>query len=375
MGSILDYIREYGTYTFKERPFSAEDGLVLAQFSYLRLDGLVPAPGDIGAAVTIGELARLGNLPYMFGDTCFAAENAALFKALKESVRFQTMRINYYVNRIATGEASQFSAVTCFPEDAPVYLAFRGTDETLAGWQEDFSMIYKLPVKGQELAAQYADKVAACTEGSLFFGGHSKGGNLAVYAAAVANPRIQDRIRCIYNLDGPGFQRAFTEREEYQRIRERICKIVPRSSVIGMILEKSGEYEVVESRGIGIMQHDPFTWILRDGHFLTTGEVTKRRRAAALVINRFLQQLSPEDARRFVEELFLIASRAGAETVLDFSGSWRELFKRAVELLKDADEETKRSLHRAGRTLFLAFWEEAERQMNTIGKNGKKRRG
>lgn len=375
MGSILDYIREYGTYTFKERPFSAEDGLVLAQFSYLRLEGLVPAPGDMGAAVTLGELARLGDLPYMFGDTCFAAENAALFKALKKSVRFQTMRINYYVNRIAAGEASQFSAVTCFPKDAPVYLAFRGTDETLAGWQEDFSMIYKLPVKGQELAAQYAARVAACTEGSLFFGGHSKGGNLAVYAAAVADPRIQERIRCIYNLDGPGFQRAFTERAEYQRIRERICKIVPRSSVIGMILEEGGEYDVVESRGIGIMQHDPFTWIVRDGHFLTTGEVTKRRRAAALVINRFLQQLSPEDARRFVEELFLLASGAGAETVLDFSGSWRELFKRAAKLLKGADEETKRSLHRAGRTLFLAFWEETGRQMNTIGKNGKKRRG
>ena len=135
MGNIVDYVAEYGDYSFLERPFSDADSLVIAQFAYLKLEGAVPGPGEAGADVTIGEVAHRKEREAIFADGRFAADNSALFDAMRKSRRFQTMKINYCVNRIDQQEQLQFFAVTCLLEDDSVYLAFRGTDETFVGWK------------------------------------------------------------------------------------------------------------------------------------------------------------------------------------------------------------------------------------------------
>ena len=201
MGSIIDYVTEYGTYSFVERPFSDEDALVFAQFSYMKLGGAVPelalmpegraeeaatkpdrrAQTDAEAAdgeteesgdetergVTIGGICRRKSMEKLLEGELFAESNRALLEAMRASRRFQTVTYNYYVNLIDHEAASQFSAVTCFLPEGSVYVAFRGTDETLAGWREDFAMAYETPVPSQELAAKYLRCVAQRCEGAI----------------------------------------------------------------------------------------------------------------------------------------------------------------------------------------------------------------
>lgn len=354
MGNIISYLEEYGEYTLRERPFSDEDALVLAQFSYLKLEGAVPYPGEGRPGVTIGEISRRKRKEEIFADTRFAEQNSALFEAMRRSRRFQTMVINDYENQVDTVSASQFSAVTCFLEDDSVYIAYRGTDETLAGWKEDFRMACRMPVKSQELSVDYLNRVASACRGALVVGGHSKGGNLAVYASMFCEEAVRERIRRIYNLDGPGFLTQVHDSEAYRRVENRIRKIVPHSSVVGMMLEDSEVYEVVESSRFGVLQHDPFTWVIREGRFATAADVYRGRRAAAEVINRWIQSLTEEELEHITDSLFAIVGASEAETLLDFSGNWKCAVRRMASALHDTGQETKRELWKAGRALCRA---------------------
>ncbi len=363
MGNIVDYVAEYGDYSFLERPFSDADSLVIAQFAYLKLEGAVPGPGEAGADVTIGEVAHRKEREAIFADGRFAADNSALFDAMRKSRRFQTMKINYCVNRIDQQEQLQFFAVTCLLEDDSVYLAFRGTDETFVGWKEDFYMACKIPVRSQELSVSYVEAVAERCRGSLILGGHSKGGNLAVYAAMHCKETVRERIRRIYNLDGPGFLPRLRNAGIWRTIEGRVRKIIPHSSLIGMLLEDTDDYTVVESNVIGVLQHNPFSWLIRDGKFVEVKDIYKSRKAVVEILNRWIISV-PEDKRAdFVDHLFGIIEASEAETLLDFSGNWKTAAKRMAAALHDTDRETRRELWRIGGALLAAGREVAAAHM------------
>lgn len=354
MGNIVDYVAEYGGYSFLERPFSDADSLVIAQFAYLKLEGVVPEPGEERPGVTIGEIAHKKEREAIFADGRFAADNAALFDAMRKSRRFQTMKINDCVNRIDQQEQLQFFAVTCFLEDDSVYLAFRGTDETLVGWKEDFYMACKIPVRSQELSVSYVEAAAGRCRGRLILGGHSKGGNLAVYAAMHCTESVRKRIRGIYNLDGPGFLPRLRNADIWRMIEGRVHKIIPHSSLIGMLLEDTDDYMVVESSVIGVLQHNPFSWLIRDGKFVEAKEVYKSRKAAMEVLNQWIISIPEEERADFVDYLFAIVEASEAETLLDFSGNWKTAAKRMASALRDTDRETRRELWRIAGALLAA---------------------
>lgn len=354
MGNIIGYLEEYGEYSLLERPFCDVDSLVLAQFSYLKLDGVVPGLLEERRGVTLGEISRRKKREELFADERYAKENSALFEAMRRSRRFQTMSVNYYVNRIDVREGSQFSAVTCFLEDDSVYIAFRGTDETLSGWKEDFTMAYRAPVKCQELSVDYVNETASRCRKALILGGHSKGGNLAVYAAMYCKEAVRERIRCIYDLDGPGFLPQLRESEAYGRIEQRICKVVPHSSVIGMLLEDSQSYETVESSAFGVLQHDAYTWLVREGSFVTVSDVHRGRRAAMEILNQWIRSLTKEELGNMIEEIFGIIGASEAETLLDFSGNWGPAARRMAAAFHGMEKERKKELWRALAALFPA---------------------
>ena len=181
MGTVLNYLEKYGKYTFQEMPLTEVDSLALCQLSYLKFDDLVPDVRRDGPAVTLESLKEHPEFEKLFGDVRFEKENRALFEGMMQGLRFRHMRLNYYVNVVEEQRETQFSAVTCFLDDGTAYVAFRGTDETIVGWKEDFNMAFLSPVPGQAYSAKYLEAVASRIRGPFFVGGHSKGGNLAVY--------------------------------------------------------------------------------------------------------------------------------------------------------------------------------------------------
>ena len=189
MGTILDYLKEYGDYSLEEKPFSEVDSLVISQLSYLKFDGIVPGPEEERAPMSLEEIAAHGNYDHLYADERYRKNNTALFLGALKGRRFGKMRLWNYVNQIKPEQESQFSAVVCGLTEKLVYVVFRGTDENIVGWKEDLNLAFSEPVPGQKRSVQYLAQAAQTFSGSFMVGGHSKGGNFAVYAAMHCDPQ------------------------------------------------------------------------------------------------------------------------------------------------------------------------------------------
>lgn len=340
MKNIIDYV-ETEMQSFDEAPFSPLDSLVLSQFSYIHFDNLAPTDRDPALPFYICDALRAEFFDSMLTNTRDPSENKQLLLALAASPRFREIEMCYYISEFDATEGKQFSAV-CFVLDKGLnYLAFRGTDDTIVGWKEDFSMAFKNPVPSQQRAAEYFLTVSEKLNGRLMLGGHSKGGNLAVYAAMTAPPLLQNRILQVYDHDGPGFKDGVLDCEGYRRIKEKIQKTIPESSLVGMLLDGHESYSVIESSRIGFMQHDPFSWKISNGHFITTEHVSD----GALYINRslrdWLDSLSDEERERFVEVLFNVLDAGNAQTFAEITHEWRKNLAAIFTAMKDTDPEMK----------------------------------
>jgi hypothetical protein len=261
--------------------------------------------------------------------------------ALAASPRFRNIKINYYINKIDSKLEKQFAAVTYQLEEETAYIAYRGTDATVVGWKEDFNMAFTCPVPSQEEGVKYLDRIAVKVPGELRIGGHSKGGNIAVYSAMKCDSPIQERIINVFNHDGPGFKDSIFESPEFIKINNKIHKTLPQSSLIGMLLQDQGKYFVVESNRFGILQHDPFSWSIGTDDFCYTGNISKRAMNMHKTLNQWLSTLTDENRELFIGTLYQVIETTDAATIYEFSEDWR---KKAISILgafKNIDKETK----------------------------------
>ena len=353
-GTIIDYLKEYADVSLKDEPMNDVDSLVLCQFSYLKFDGLVPLVTENGRSVSLQQLYEHSDYEKLYGDERYEKENRALFEAMRKCVRFRNMKLNCYINIIEAQAdfETQFSAVTFLLEDGTMYVAFRGTDETIVGWKEDFNMAFLSPVPGQEFAVKYLNMVTARLPRDFYVGGHSKGGNLAVYAAMNCYPQARDRIRKIYSMDGPGFRPEVLEKCDFGQIEERTCKILPHSSLVGMLFEKDIRYQVVESRTFGLAQHNPFTWLVKDGHFVTVSDIYESRRFMDDTLNEWILSLDEQSLRTFVDTLFQILAASESDNLIDFTANLKRSMTGILGAMKDLDEDTQKGLRQAVKALF-----------------------
>ena len=326
--------------TFDERPFNSVDSLILAWFSYFHLNGAFEGVSD-GEALSLTRLYRSELFDDMFRDFWDAPSTKRLFAAVMASRRFRDMRALHYVESFDSAEEKQFAAVSFQLTDELAYVAFRGTDSTLIGWKEDFSMAFKSPVAAQESAARYLGEAAKHLRGALLVGGHSKGGNLAVYAAAECDRAVQDRIARVYSHDGPGFLESVLQRDSFGRIAGRIEKTLPQSSVVGMLLEHQERYSIVKSNRVSFLQHDPFSWLVENNAFVPFSHLTSDAIYLDHTISGWLAQLSEADRARFVDALFEILSANDITTVDEWKAGWPKNVPAAVRALSQMSPDTK----------------------------------
>ena len=374
-GTILTYLEEQGKKTFRELPFGEVDALILCQFAYLKFDGLVPGLEDGEDTVSLAELAVHPLRESLFSDERYEKVNRELFHGMAKSRRFAGMRIWGYVNLIEKEWETQFSAITVFLGDGGTFLAFRGTDESIVGWKEDCNMALLSPVPAQRCAIQYLKMAAEGFEGPFSVGGHSKGGNLAIYSAMNCSKEVRDRIRWIYNMDGPGFRREVREKDAYDGVRGRIIKILPHSSFIGMLFEQDANYRVVESKSLGLFQHNPYSWIVKDDHFVEARDVYKGRKFLDKAINEWILALSQEQIKTFVDTLFGVLEASEAEDLIELSEDKKRSMLGMVEAMKDLDEDTRRGMGEMLKALFeiagLNALDEIDKKVKKL-ENGRK---
>jgi hypothetical protein len=355
MGTLLDYLKEYGDYTLAEKPFCEVDSLILSQFSYLKFDGMLSEEAAQGAesrVVSLEQIRRHEQYDSLYGDERYRRDNTALFLGMYDSRRFHNTKIMNYVNRIDLDTEMQFAAVTIVLPDDMVYVAFRGTDETIVGWKEDLNLAFSEPVPGQRMSVEYLNRAAETFRGAFHVGGHSKGGNLAVYASMNCQEAVRDRIVTIHDHDGPGLRPEVKAQGAYDEIAEKIRKTVPRSSLVGMLLYSEGEYEVVESRTIGLAQHNPYTWLVRDDGFLIADDIRSGRKFMDKALNQWILSLSQEEMHTFVDTLYQVLLASETDNLIDFTANWMKSLHGIRMALKGLDQQTQKVILQILRALL-----------------------
>lgn len=352
MGTILDYLREYGDYSFEEKPFSDVDSLVISQLSYLKFDGIVPGPGEGRGPVSLPEIAAHADYDHLYADERYRKDNTALFSGISKSRRFGQMRMWNYVNQIERELESQFSAVVCGLPEGIVYVVFRGTDENIVGWKEDLNLAFSEPVPGQKQSVTYLAQAARTIPGRFFVGGHSKGGNFAVYASMHCEPQVRERIAAIYDHDGPGFRPEVRAQGAWQEIEDRIHKTVPRSSLVGMLLYTEGNYQVVESKTIGLAQHNPYTWLVKEDAFRIVDEIRPGRKFMDQTLNEWILSLDQAQMHIFVDTLYRVVQASETDNLIDFTAHWFQSVQKIGKAIGEVDEETAEVVMKIMRALF-----------------------
>ncbi len=319
MYHMIDYLEWRGDITLEQNEINPVDALILSELSYLRLKGLVPE--DPKEAPTVAETAQmLFELPEEAQKgRCRDERDLILLKALGESCRFGSMRLTFPEERTDETAQIQFAALTVLLADGDAFAVFRGTDGSLVGWKEDFNLGFMDSIPGQWAARDYLERTAEFCPGELFAAGHSKGGNLAVFAAAKCSPDTRRRICGVYNNDGPGFSSAFLEDEGYQEILGRIHTFVPQSSVVGMLLEHEEPYTVVKSSQAGLLQHEPYSWEVRGGDFVRLKQVTEGSRMIDQTVKSWLSGLTREERESFVDAVYELLRSADVDHIGDLA--------------------------------------------------------
>lgn len=348
MGNILNYVSE-NTESFEERPFGDVDSLVLSQLSYLDFGGLVPGPGegfipfeDLTGPEAVASLVQNDRVPESDGE---------LVRRVGSNPRFRGLQIGNYVNVIDKEAQEQFSAVT-FLLDGGVYAAYRGTDATYVGWKEDFNLAFICPVPSQVAGAEYLSWTAERVPGPIRVGGHSKGGNIAVYSSLFCSPETRRRIKAVYSHDGPGFTEGVLESPEFHEMKDRLHKTIPQSSLVGVLLQHQENYRVIKSDQFWIMQHDPFSWLVENGDFLYMEGLSSGARFLDENLNAWISSLPKEELSAFADALYRVLCALPGDSFSDAPARWLDAARETLNGLRGLDPDTYACILRTVGTLF-----------------------
>ena len=359
MANLLDYLDWRGDLTLGQDPFNEVDNLILAELSFVDFGGIVAPPGE-GSGIPLYEAAERYFTRFPEGVDMGVLVPDAIPEMLEKMAacpRFRDMKLSCFADWLDNDKAVQFAALTIETGDGAVYLAFRGTDDTLAGWKEDFHLACVPEIPAQRLAVEYTRQAAKqYPRKKLRLGGHSKGGNLAVWAALNVPDRVRRRIQQVWSNDGPGFHEDILSLPEHQDVARRIVTIIPQSSLVGMILEHDEDYTVVESSEKGLMQHDGFSWEVKGPGFVRLGSVTRQGRHHDLVLKEWVRQMPLDQREKFVEGLFSLLTASGAQTLTDLKEENLKAVGAMIKAMKDMEKDTRDALLYAFRQLMRSGW-------------------
>lgn len=340
--TVADYLTWRGDIPFSVDPFNEVDNLVLCIISYINFrrfpELLTRNPRE---AVSLRDICQkltqedeqlgLSQLSYIP-----VAQQAA------QTERFAGTRMFAFEDR--SDQETQFAAVSFLLPDKSVFVAFRGTDTSLVGWKEDFNMSYLSAVPAQLRAAAYTEEIAAaCPDRGLRIGGHSKGGNLAAWAAIHISAPLQDRLLAAYNNDGPGFSHDMVDSAAYRRVADKLHTYIPESSIVGILLEHAEDYAVIDSSNRSIMQHEPMSWNVEGPRFVHLGQRSPMGKVSDDLLRQWIGSMTPQEREQFTDALFDILSMSGkTRTLEDLRAGGLAKMAALLKQYNGADEKDKK---------------------------------
>lgn len=345
--NILDYVHWRGDLSFDERELNEIDSLILSVLSYENFDEILTDK----RSRTVNETAQLFFAKYdeenLKKRISMTNRSYELLKEAAKTKRFGDLKMMHYINEVDETLDLQFSAVTFSYKDQWEYIAFRGTDDTIIGWKEDFAMAYRDEVLSQRKAVEYLKNVTAISLNpnvNYFIGGHSKGGNLAMYASAFVNEDIQKRIKRIDNFDGPGFDETIWQNSSFQNIIPMMNTYIPSGSLFGRLFAHSENVTILKSEQSGLWQHDAFSWQVSFDKFIYEHDITHGSQKAIAKLNGMLDEYSSEECEVLVESLFNTFLNLNIHTLTDLTHIDIAKVIKAIRELGSLDGRTRKAL-------------------------------
>jgi hypothetical protein len=381
MANIVDYLKWRGDLTLSERPFNDVDNLILATLSYMDFSGIVPGPGQ--GSVNLADACNAlmqetdGNVEERVRS--LAKLDPKLITRLSHSKRFGTMQLHDCVDVLDQERSLQFAALQIDLTPTETYVSFRGTDSTLVGWREDFMLSFTV-TEAQREAARYLERAlndANESGRSLYVGGHSKGGNLAVYAALSCPIELLPQIACVWSNDGPGIAPELLPVSPATLLGERYVRIVPAYDMVGILFEREDDPRIVVSSDVsGARQHDPFTWQVTP-YGMDEAELAPESALIQEAINEWLLEVPLEQRAVLVDQLFNALESGGAHTLDEVIESMRGL-RDVLAAMGEMDESTKELIRKlagnvvsktveAAASAWQAAWEAVSSRMPSVG--------
>lgn len=346
--TLYEYVIWRGDISHLQTPYNEVDYLIFSELAYVNFDNVISPKNEPLSLNEAFELYQKRNQTLNDQDlSAIYNESHHLFELMIHTKRYQNIKIMHYVNEVDKKLVKQFSAMTFILDDETLFVAYRGTDDSLIGWHEDFLMLCQNTVPSQISAQEYLETVARfpyqksllhslqnhhlgpltqrikkhfqLKKGRpIIIGGHSKGGNLAIYAGCFCQSSLQENIQCIYNYDGPGFQDELIQSPQYQNMLPRIHSYLPHYSFFGIVLGHEEQYSVVHSQYTGMLQHNPFSWEVNPFGFIQD-ELSFESVQFSIKVILFLNKLTYEDKIAFVEAMFGLFESLHLYTFTDLS--------------------------------------------------------
>ncbi len=346
--NFFTYLKWRGDLTIKEQPFNEVDALILSELVYIHFENIVAGIGE-EHLISI----RDANAKYEKShqkEMMFYKQKEELFEVLANCPRFADMTLSNYVSTLDVAQQHQFAAMHVNIAPNLTFIVFRGTDGTVTGWREDFNMSYMMPVPAQQSAVDYVNQTMKGLFKKYWFGGHSKGGNLAIYSAVFCNPKNQKKIVKVYSFDGPGFNRNMVNDAAYKAIEDRICAFVPVASIVGMLMEHEEDYKVVESCEFPLMQHEGFSWQVFRDEFVLADELNPFSKKFSVSLKSWLAEMSTEERKSLVDAFFDVFENARIQNFMEIT----EIdVKTAAKLLKGVAKVPQEQREAVGKLIKL----------------------
>jgi hypothetical protein len=354
-GNMVSYTKQYFGFDYDRMPFGEIDSLVLSQVIYYNYAGTGFDSGEF--TCTLAEFLKEhpdGNKEWEMP----LNEDDELIRLLQMGGRHGNLRGCHFLAVKDDDAEKQFGALTFELKPGLYYIAFRGTDNSVTGWKEDLNLSYWDVIPAQAAALDYAKKIMDQFEGEFYIGGHSKGGNIAVYSAMNLPEEYQNRILAVYDHDGPGFAAHVYESEKYKRIRPLLHKTIPESSIIGLLWEEDNHYKVVKSKGIGPSQHITYTWLVEDDKLIEVDDTDRFAKHMKKTLERWMDELDPEERKRFIDSVFDAIAKTEVERFQDLGKDTFRKMKKFIEGVTEMPGEEKKHVFQAFRQLLKISAEE-----------------
>lgn len=346
MANLFDYLDWRGDISFESDPPNQIDMLLLSHLTYSIFDGIISS--KFKEATTFSAFSRCFKLAPDFekriniGYLINKRTTELMFKCAK-SKRFKDVKLCGYRNIFDENNMEQFAAITYLIGNKAV-VSFRGTDDTIAGWNEDFNIAYMKIIPSQKDAVEYFEDVAKELPYEFTLIGHSKGGNLAINTAVKCRSGIRNRIESIYNFDGPGFDKNYFNLPEYKAVENKINSFYPEFSLVGMVFNHPEKFTIVKSDGFAAWQHDSVTWQILGKEFVTCKEFTEQSKFFHRSFNQWIDRLSDSQREKFVKALFELIAASGVKTNTDLEKNALPASAKMISAFANMDKETKREI-------------------------------